>query len=141
MKASQFASHFAVFALGIAVMLGVHMATPANAASGHIYELRTYHANPGKLPDLETRFREHTVSIFNKHNMKSVGYWVPTDNKDYVLIYVLEHESQEEAMKNWAAFNADPEWQAVAKASEVNGKLVSKVDRVFMAPTDYSPIK
>lgn len=111
------------------------------AASTHVYELRTYHANPGKLPDLEARFRDHTIAIFNKHHMKSVAYWVPTDNKDNVLIYVLEHESQEEAMKNWAAFSADPEWQAVAKASEVNGKLVDHVDRVFMAPTDFSAMK
>jgi len=73
--------------------------------------------------------------------MKSVAYWVPTDNKDNVLIYVLEHESQEEAAKNWAAFRADPEWQAVSKASEANGKLVDHVDSVFMAPTDFSPMK
>jgi hypothetical protein len=123
----------ASLAAGLALML--------SAASTHIYELRTYHANPGKLADLETRFREHTIAIFNKHHMKSVAYWVPTDNKDNVLIYVLEHESQEEAMKNWKEFSADPEWQAVAKASEVNGKLVDHVDRVFMAPTDFSAMK
>jgi hypothetical protein len=120
-------------ALGLALML--------SAASTHVYELRTYHAAPGKLPELEARFRDHTIGIFNKHHMKSVGYWIPTDNKDYVLIYVLEHASREEADKNWAAFRADPEWQAVAKASEANGKLVDHVDSVFMTPTDYSPMK
>jgi hypothetical protein len=120
-------------ALGLALML--------SAASTHVYELRTYHANPGKLPELEARFRDNTIRIFNKHHMKSVAYWIPTDNKDYVLMYILEHESQEAAMKNWAEFSADPEWQAVAKASEANGKLVNHVDRVFMAPTDYSPLK
>jgi hypothetical protein len=121
--------------------LGVCLASMLTAASTHIYELRTYHANPGKLPDLEARFRDHTIAIFNRHHMKSVAYWVPTDNKDNVLIYVLEHESQEEAMKNWKEFSADPEWQAVAKASEANGKLVDHVDRTFMAPTDFSPMK
>jgi hypothetical protein len=121
--------------------LAVGFALMVSAASTHIYELRTYHANPGKLADLEARFRDHTITIFNKHHMKSVAYWVPTDNKDNVLIYVLEHESQEEALKNWKEFSADPEWQAVAKASEVNGKLVDHVDRVFMAPTDFSAMK
>lgn len=121
--------------------LAVCVASVVAAASPHIYELRTYHANPGKLPDLEARFRDHTIAIFNRHHMKSVAYWVPTDNKDNVLIYVLEHESQEEAAKNWAAFRADPEWQAVSKASEANGKLVDHVDSVFMAPTDFSPMK
>jgi hypothetical protein len=121
--------------------LALVLAAMLTGASTHVYELRTYHANPGKLPDLEARFRDHTITIFNKHHMKSVGYWIPTDNKDYVLIYILEHESQEQALKNWAEFMADPEWQAVAKASEANGKLVNHVDRVFMAPTDYSPMK
>jgi hypothetical protein len=73
--------------------------------------------------------------------MKSVGYWVPQDNKDYVLIYVLEHPSKEEATKNWAAFRTDPEWQQVSKASEMNGKLVDHVDNVYMDPTDFSPMK
>jgi hypothetical protein len=141
MKSLLKPSHFLSFALGIAVMLGISMSTQSTAAPGHVYELRTYHANPGKLPDLEARFRDHTITIFNRHHMKSVGYWIPTDNKDYVLIYILEHSSQAEAMDNWKAFQADPEWQAVAKASEVNGKLVDHVDRVFMSPTDYSPMK
>lgn len=134
-------SHLVSFALGLAVMLGVALSTRSSAASPHVYELRTYHANPGKLPELESRFRDHTIEIFNRHHMKSVGYWVPQDNKDYVLIYVLEHPSREEATKNWAAFRDDPEWQQVAKASEANGKLVSKVDSVFMDPTDFSPLK
>jgi hypothetical protein len=135
-------SHFASFATGIMVMLGISMVTQSHAApSTHVYELRTYHANPGKLPDLETRFRDHTIEIFNRHHMKSVGYWVPQDNKDYVLIYVLEHPSKEEATKNWAAFREDPEWQKVSKASEANGKLVDHVDSVYMDPTDFSPLK
>lgn len=140
MKASSII-RFATFALGIAVMLGMFMPRPSTAASSHVYELRTYHANPGKLPDLEARFRNHTIEIFNRHHMKSIGYWVPQDNKDYVLIYVLEHPSKEEAVKNWTEFRADPEWQKVSKESEANGKLVDHVDSVFMDPTDFSPLK
>lgn len=128
--------------VGLAVLaLSTALSTTMSAASTHIYEYRKYYAMPGKLADLETRFRDHTITIFNKHHMKSVAYWIPTDNKDNALIYILEHDSQEEAMKNWKEFSADPEWQAVAKASEVNGKLVDHVDRVFMAPTDFSPMK
>jgi hypothetical protein len=135
------ASNLATFTLGIAAVFGVLTAAHLTAASTHVYELRTYHAMPGKLPDLEARFRNHTIEIFNRHNMKSVGYWVPQDNKDYVLIYVLEHPSKEEAVKNWAAFRTDPEWVKVSKESEVNGKLVDHVDSVYMDPTDFSPMK
>jgi NIPSNAP len=108
-----------------------------------VFELRTYTAPEGKLPELQARFRNHTMRIFNKHNMTSIGYWVPQDapNSQNTLIYVLAHPSRDAAKKNWADFQADPEWQKVSTESQVNGRIVSKVESVFMDPTDYSPIK
>ena len=108
-----------------------------------VFELRTYTAPEGRLPELQARFRNHTMRIFNKHNMTSIAYWVPQDapNSQNTLIYVLAHPSREAAKKNWADFQADPEWQKVSAESQVNGRIVSKVESVFMDPTDYSPIK
>jgi hypothetical protein len=112
-------------------------------AAGHVYELRTYTAPEGKLGDLHKRFRDHTRRIFDKHGMKSIGYWTPQDTpqSQNTLIYILEHPSRDAAKKNWADFGADPEWQKVSTESQVNGKIVSKVESVFMDATDYSPIK
>ena len=109
----------------------------------HVYELRTYTAADGKLDNVVARFRDHTVRIFNKHNMKSVGYWLPSEGPlaGKTLVYILEHPSREEATKNWAAFRADPEWVKVKAESEAAGPIVAKTDSVFMTPTDYSPIK
>lgn len=117
--------------------------TAEAAAAKRVYELRTYTTNEGKLDALQARFRNHTTKIFEKHGMKNVGYWVPQDAplSQNTLIYVISHESREQAKKNWDAFRNDPEWQKVAKESEANGKIVSKVDSVFMDATDYSPIK
>jgi len=109
------------------------------AADTRCYELRTYYAAPGKLDALNARFRNHTMQIFEKHGMKNIGYWTPIDNPDNKLIYVLEHASREAADKAWKEFGADPEWQKVAKESEANGRLVTKVERRFMMATDYSP--
>lgn len=103
------------------------------------YEMRTYYAAPGKLDDLNARFRNHTTRIFEKHGMKNIGYWIPLENPDNKLIYILSYPSREAREASWKAFGADPEWQAVAKASEANGKLVAKVESVFMQETDYSP--
>ena len=115
----------------------------AQAQPGHVYEMRTYTAADGKLPNLNARFRDHTMRIFAKHNMKSIGYWTPIEGPTAgtTLVYILEHPSREEATKNWAAFNADPEWQKAKADSEVGGKLVAKAEPVFLNPTDYSPIK
>jgi hypothetical protein len=110
---------------------------------GRVFELRTYTCYDGKLPDLLARFRNHTMRIFKKHNMTNIGYWVPQDSpaSQNTLIYILAHPSREAAKKNWDAFRSDPEWQKVQKESEANGKIVSKVESVFMDPTDFSPLK
>jgi hypothetical protein len=111
------------------------------APQDRVYELRTYTCN--NLDALKARFRDHTVAIFKRHNMESIGYWVPQDaeRSKTTLIYILAHPSREEAAKNWAAFNADPEWQQVRRASEAAGLVVSKVESVFMNPADFSPLK
>jgi hypothetical protein len=106
-----------------------------------IYELRIYHAYEGKLDDLLRRFREHTTKLFEKHGIKNVAYWTPTDEplKGKTLIYILAHPSREAAAANWQAFRDDPEWQSVRDKSEANGKLVEKVDSTYLVLTDFSP--
>ena len=112
-------------------------------SGGKVYELRTYTAAPGKLNDLESRFRDHTVRLFEKHGMTNVGYWVATDAplSENTLLYVLEYDSRAAAQASWDAFREDPEWKEARAASERNGRLVSGVESVFMKATDYSPIK
>ena len=112
------------------------------AAQDRVYELRTYTCNEGKLEALKARFRDHTIAIFNRHGMTSIGYWVPDGEKSKnTLIYILEHPSREAAKKAWADFQADPEWIKVAADSQVNGRITTKVVSVFADPTDYSPMK
>lgn len=115
-------------------------ANPSQAATG-VYELRVYHAAPGKLAELLARFREHTVKLFDRHGMKSVAYWTPVDEpeKSNTLIYILYHPSRDAAAVNWKSFQEDPEWKTVKEKSEANGKLVDKVDSTYMSPTDFSP--
>ncbi len=115
-------------------------ANPKQASAG-VYELRVYHAAPGKLEDLLTRFREHTLKLFDRHGIKSVAYWTPLDEpqKGNTLFYILQHPSREAAVANWESFQDDPEWKSVHEKSEVAGKLVDKVDSTFLALTDFSP--
>jgi hypothetical protein len=108
-----------------------------------VFELRTYTAPDGKLEELHTRFRDHTLRIFEKHGMTNVGYWRPQDDplKANTLIYILAHPSRDAAAQSWKAFSSDPEWQKVAADSQVDGRIVSRVESVFLDPTDYSPMK
>jgi hypothetical protein len=113
-----------------------------NAADSRCFELRTYHAAPGKIDDLHKRFRDHTLKLFEKHGMESLGYWVQLDkdgNKTDRLTFLLAYRNREAREKSWKAFTADPDWQAAKKASEANGPLVEKVENPYLAKTDYSP--
>jgi len=115
----------------------------AQTPAAHVYELRTYTAVEGKLANVNARFRDHTRAIFEKHDMKSVGYWTPVEGPTAgtTLVYLLEHPSRDAATKNWAAFRADPEWVKVKADSEAAGPIVAKTESVYLTPTDYSPMK
>jgi NIPSNAP len=135
-----------IFAAVLAVMAisGMVAGLPAaDSSSERFFEMRIYTAAEGKLDDLNKRFRNHTNKLFVKHGMTLIGYWTPTDgpkSKD-TLIYILAYPSQEAREKSWKDFQNDPDWKTARDASEVNGKLVAKVESTFMKPTDYSPIK
>ncbi len=103
------------------------------------YELRIYYAEPGRLDDLESRFREHTCTLFEKHGIANVGYWVPLDNTDNKLVYIISSPSREAHDKAWKEFMADPEWKKVVQETEAKGKLVAKADSIFLKATDFSP--
>lgn len=128
---------------GLAGLVMIAMAvTLTNAARADVYELRTYTTNEGKLDDLNARFRDHTVRLFAKHGMESMGYWVPTDGttSKNTLIYVIKHKSRDAAKASWKAFIADPDWQKAFKASRTGGPLLAKPpESVYMETTDYTP--
>jgi NIPSNAP len=118
-------------------------AVPTADAKQRVFEIRTYTTEPGKLPDLLKRFRDHTTKLFEKHGMTNIGYWTPADEprSQYTLIYILAHDSRDAAKKSWAGFQSDPDWIKARNASEVNGKIVKKVESVFANPTDFSALK
>jgi hypothetical protein len=142
----------------IAAMYGVFLAHLAraqegagNAAAeekeGKLYELRIYETNPGKLPDLNARFRDHTMRLFEKHGMENIIYWTVSESQvrgeedvqDNLLVYVIAHKDEAAKDASWEAFINDPEWKQVAARSEENGKILAKAPRsILMRATDFS---
>lgn len=112
------------------------------ADSNRVFELRVYHTVPGKLPALESRFRDTASRLLAKHNLDAVGYWVPEDApaSENTFIYILAHPSREEAKKNWNAMFADPGFQEMMKSEQAD-KTVEKVDSTYLRPTDFSPMQ
>ena len=114
---------------------------PAFAAEKdtRVFEMRTYTAAPGKLDDLHARFRNHVVKLLPKHGIKDLGYWVPIDNAENKVMFVLMYPSREARETAWKSFGADPDWVKAKTESEANGKLVEKVEQRFLTATDFSP--
>jgi hypothetical protein len=139
----QLAFATVVFGAGMFAGSALQERATLHAQMNRVFEIRTYTAPEGKLEALHARFRDHTLRIFKNHNMTSIAYFRPQDDplKQNTLIYVLAHPSREAAKKNWADFQADPEWQKVSAESQKDGRIVTKVDSVFADPADYSPIK
>jgi len=133
----------AAFLMGFVARGMVTVEPVAYAQSGRVFELRTYTAPDGKLEDLHKRFRDHTMRIFTKHGMTNIVYFRPQDAplSQNTLVYLIAHPSREAAKTNWAAFQKDPDWQKVASESQKDGKIIAKVESVFLDPTDYSPMK
>ena len=115
----------------------------ADFQANRVFELRTYTAPEGKLGALHTRFRDHTMRIFQRHGMTNVGYWTPQDTtlRENTLVYLLAHPSRAAADQAWRDFSADPEWQRVSEESQRDGRIVSQVVRMYLDPTDFSPMK
>lgn len=117
--------------------------TASGNAAGRVFEIRTYTTLDGRLDALHSRFRDHTTKLFEKHGMTNIGYWTPQDAplSQNTLIYVLAHSSREAAKKSWDDFRNDPQWKKARDESEASGKIVSKVESVYMDATNYSPMK
>jgi hypothetical protein len=102
------------------------------AINSSYFEMRTYTVHEGKMPDLIKRFQNHTRALFTKHGIENVAYFLSEEHPEKQLTFILGYPSASERDIRWNNFANDPEWKAVAAASEANGKIVQKVDQVFM---------
>jgi hypothetical protein len=139
---SAFGIAVLAFAAGSLFTARVYRTEQVRADANRVFELRVYHATPGKVPALQARFRDTVTKLFAKHDMKAVGFWVPEDApaSDNTFIYILAHPSRDGAKEHWTSMQADPAFKEMMK-SEQTDKLVEKVDSTYMDPSDFSPLK
>ena len=140
------ATALASFACGSLITARMALVQQVEAGSGRTFELMVYHTQPGKVPALESIFKDLS-KLQAQHGLNVIGYWVPDNDsaawKD-TFVYLIAHPSQDDAKKNWAALHADPAFlpyrtAAVPLIESVNGAF--QVDEVFMHPADFSEMK
>lgn len=113
--------------------------TPTSGSPSPIFELRVYTIHPGKTEALHDRFRQHTLRLFKRHAIESLGYWMPTRPEDSRLHFLLRYPSLAARETSWKAFESDPEWISAKAASETHGRLVASAATPLLVMTDYSP--
>ncbi|HKI99042.1 MAG TPA: NIPSNAP family protein [bacterium] len=107
-----------------------------------LYELRIYHAAPGRLPDLNKRFETVTLKIWERLGFRPVGFWtVMIGESNHDLYYMLQWENLAERERAFAAFSSDPEWLEKRAETEKNGPLVTHFSNAILTPTAYSQMK
>jgi len=133
------------FAAGYLITARLMHLNQVRADSNRVFELMVYHTVPGKVPALESIFRD-VSKLQAKHDLNVVGYWVPNDDPAWAntFIYLVAHPSREDAKKNWDALHADPAFpqyreQAIPLIEKAGEDY--KVDEIYMRPTDYSAMK
>ena len=107
-----------------------------------LYELRVYECLPGRLPNINARFANHTMKLFQKHGIKSIGYWT-TDvgESNHELTYMVAFEDANQRTAAWDSFRNDPEWAKVTADSHRDGLIVKNVRNQILTPTNYSPMQ
>lgn len=124
--------------IAMASFFGLGNAAAQDQDEKIVYELRTYTTHPGRIDALNDFFENHTIKIFNKYGMESIGYWVPVDTPD-TLIYIIRHKSMKSAQTSWEQFIKDPDRIKAGEEAMKDGPIVLGTPKsVYMYATDYS---
>ena len=107
-----------------------------------LYEYRRYEVNPGKKPELDARFKDLTLPLWEKHGMKAVGMFdVEVGTMTNEFHYILAWDSLADREKKWSGFFSDKERLAKFAETEKNGPLVRNLTAHILRPTAYSPMQ
>jgi len=106
-----------------------------------IYEYRVYHIMPGRMKDINARFADHTMKLFEKNGIKVIGFWQTLIGNNNELTYLCQYRDLAHRQEVWDRHMSDPEWLKVWAESEKNGPLVAKVTNTILTPTSYSPLQ
>lgn len=96
-----------------------------------LYEFRVYCANPGRLPEVHARLRDHAMRIFPRYGIRVIDYFAASDGKEE-LYYICEFADLEARNKAWDGFGNDPEWLEIRAESHKNGILVKSSTSCLM---------
>lgn len=82
-------------------LLGFSLTALAQKTDTRYFEMRTYHCNENKRPDLIRRFEDHTLRLLEKHGITNVAYFIPTDENNNSLTFFLAYPDKASRDVRW----------------------------------------
>ncbi len=106
--------------------------SPEPNTNDPIVEVRIYDTLPGRFQKLHDRFTNHTLEIFQRHGIRSIGYWTEEVGTGSRLFYMTGYDDFGSRQQKWSAFMADPDWQKARADSEADGPIIKKLSCAFL---------
>jgi hypothetical protein len=109
-----------------------------------MYELRLYHAVPGRLDELVERIGRVLPPFFDRHGFPPrLGQWTVSAGPALpMFVWLLRWPGGfDERTAAFAALSSDQEWQSVRQRTNGTGEMVRKYDFRFLLPSPtWSPL-
>lgn len=107
-----------------------------------IYELRIYHAMPGKLQELHERFEYLVTALLEKHGINALGFWTDyVGPSNHTITWLVQFSDVQDREFKWQNFKDDPVWIDGRDRSEADGPILSHWENRLLTPTDYSKLR
>ena len=131
-----------VFLKAFAGMPTLSVPTLKNGPEKRVYELRSYESPTEEIFKNKVHmFNEgEEIDIFDRLGFNAVFYGsVISGSRMPNLMYMITFEDMASRDEHWKAFGSDAGWKKLS-AMENYQNNVSKIDVLFLRPTDYSGI-
>lgn len=105
-----------------------------------LYEHRVYQPLPGRARQLESRFRDVTVPLMDRHGVEAIGFWTSEGDAEEHIHCLLRWRDLEERERKWLSLTADADWLRGRALAEADGPLVARLTNEFWHPAPFSPL-
>ena len=98
-----------------------------------ILELRMYTVTPGRIGDVQARFRDHLPPLLAAHGIRIIGCWIATaGTAGPMWVYMMAYRDLAERMAQWDSFSRDDRWWAARAETNAGEEMVERFDTHFL---------
>jgi len=102
-----------------------------------IVDVRTYTAQPGRLPEWVALYEKEGWPVQKKHLGNCLGWYTSVEGKQNQIVHIWGYESQADREIRRTAMAKDPAWQAFLAKAKAIGAFVAQENSI-MKPAEFA---